>query len=53
MYKQESYNLESFKSFYQIVDFLNENNIKKENIIKIIERNNDTYAFPYCLIYWG
>ena len=48
------YKHESFKFFYEITNFLNENHIKKENIIKIIDRNNDKddFVYNYSLIYY-
>ena len=46
------YKHESFKFFYEIVHFLNENHVKKENIIKIIDRNNDDFVYNYNLIYY-
>lgn len=45
------YRFVSFKSFYEIAHFLNENHIKKENIIKIIGINND-FIYSYSLIYY-
>lgn len=45
------YSTKSFKYIYELADFLNRHNIKKENIIKIAVRE-DTYFYPYVLIYW-
>ena len=44
------YSTKYFKSLYELTNFLNEHNIKKENIIKIAVRE-DTYFYPYVLIY--
>jgi len=44
------YSTKPFKSLYELTNFLNEHNIKKENIIKITVRE-DTYFYPYILIY--
>ena len=48
------YKHESFKFFYEIIHFLNENHIKKENITKIIDKNNDNddFVYNYSLIYY-
>ena len=47
------YKHESFKSFYEIANFLNENHIKKENIIKIINIDrNDDFVHNYSLMYY-
>lgn len=47
------YRFELFTSFDEIVNFLNEKHIKKENIIKIINRAVDfEYEYKYSLIYY-
>lgn len=44
MYK---YKFEYFKCLSDMTDFLNKNHIKKENIVKIIDKNHN-----YSLIYY-
>jgi len=48
------YKLKYFKNLYEIVNFLNENRIKKENIIKIIKIINkkDDFVYKHGLIYY-
>lgn len=43
------YNFKSFRTIYGMVNFLNENRIKKENIIKI---TSSDYIYKYSLIYY-
>ena len=45
------YKLRYFKDSYDLVNFLNERNIMKENIIKIIKRDNE-YTYRVAFIYW-
>lgn len=45
------YSTKSFRYIYELADFLNKHNINKENIIKIVVRE-DTYVYPCILIYW-
>lgn len=45
------YSTKSFEHLYELTDFLNKHNIKKENIIKIVRE--DTGFYPsYVFIYW-
>lgn len=45
------YKVRYFKDSYDLVNFLNEKNIIKENIIKIIKRDSG-YTYQVAFIYW-
>lgn len=45
------YKIRYFKDSYDLVNFLNEKNIMKENIIKIIKRDSE-YTYRVAFIYW-
>lgn len=46
------YKFKSFNFFYEIAGFLNENHIKKENIITIIDRSGSGSLYKYSLMYY-